>query len=65
MKIHIDPVIAGRIKAAWANLSSAQQSRVAPMLARASHLRKWSRPQDKRHPCPPTCRARHYSSPPR
>jgi hypothetical protein len=37
MKIHIDPVIAGRIKAAWANLSSAQQSRVAPMLARASH----------------------------
>jgi hypothetical protein len=37
MKIHIDPVIAGRIKTAWGKLSDAQKARVAPMLARASH----------------------------
>jgi len=36
MKIHIDPVISSRIKQAWSALPALQQSRIAPMLARAS-----------------------------
>jgi hypothetical protein len=36
MKIHIDPVISSRIKQAWNGLTAAQQSQIAPLLARAS-----------------------------
>ena len=36
MKIHIDPVISGRIEKAWDNLSPEQRNRIAPMLAKAN-----------------------------
>jgi hypothetical protein len=35
MKIHIDPVIAGRIKDAWANLAPEQRNRIAPLVMTA------------------------------
>jgi hypothetical protein len=36
MKLNIDPVMASRIKQAWAKLSSSQQARIAPLLAKAN-----------------------------
>lgn len=37
MKISIDPVISGRIKAAWDKLTPQQQAKYAPALLRANH----------------------------
>jgi len=38
MKIHIDPVVSARIKAAWDRLPPQQQNRIAPLLSRANQF---------------------------
>jgi len=53
MLIHIDPVIASRIKTAWGKLSAEQQARVAPMLARASHHAQVAAATGQAPPLPP------------